>query len=148
MSKYQIDNFYQRVRVALDSALEEVVSNVQDVNTSDSKARKITLNIEIKPRERRSVLGMGIQAKTTLAPREVDEVSLLAGQDLQTGEIVLGEYAGQMLGQVTIDDAPVKSFAEFQPSEPDLKPTEAVVDMETGEVTRPAIIDLRRAQQN
>lgn len=139
MSKYQIDNFYQRVQIALDSALEQALANIYDVNTSESKARKIALNIELKPSQARTVLAVSIQAKTTLAPREVIEVSLLAGQDLRTGEIVLGEYAGQMLGQMTIDDAP---------TEPNLKVTEAVVNMETGEVTRTAIIDLRKTQQN
>ena len=123
---YPIKNFYERLQAVADSALSEVMGNIYDVNTSESAKRKIQINIVIAPRENRSRQEMTIGYKTTLAPQESIEVSLLSGQDLRTGEIVLTEYQGQMFGQVGLD-------------EPD-------ADSESGEILEDNVLDLRKAQ--
>ena len=124
--KYPIKNFYERLQAIADNALTEVMENIYDANTSETAKRKIQINIVIAPRENRSRQEMTIGYKTTLAPKEALEMSLLSGQDLKTGKIELAEYQGQMFGQVGLD-------------EPD-------ADSETGEILEDNVLDLRKAQ--
>lgn len=126
--KYEkLDGFYERLKAVVDNALQQVMENIYNPNTSESKKRKITVNIEMEPKDHRSRQEVAIQAKVSLAPEDSVEMSLLSGQNLKTGEIMLAEYAGQMLGQVNIDEYPEN------------------VDLETGEVLEGNVVDLRKA---
>lgn len=131
--KYEIKGFYEKLGAVVDNALHDVMDNIYNPNTSESKKRKITVNIEVEPKEHRSRQDVTIQAKTTLAPADGVEISLLSGQDYKTGEIKLAEYGGQMFGQVGIGEVPDN------------------VDVETGEIIEDQmpekVIDLREKQQ-
>lgn len=51
-----------------DLALSKVIQNIRDVNTSPTKARKLTITITLKPDDSRQNIAVGFDVKETLAP--------------------------------------------------------------------------------
>lgn len=102
--------------------LEKVLANCMDPNTDFKKARKITLNVTIKPNEERDETGVQFEVKSTIAPSKPVETRMIIGLD-EDLKVQAAEYQkGQLPGQ-----------------------TEAVSDPETGEVVyrAPEVVDFR-----
>ena len=78
----------------------KVIENIQDPNTDDKKARKITLTLTIAPTGHRSVGNMKIDAKSALVPALGVETTFSMGKDLETGEVQAVEIGNQVPGQL------------------------------------------------
>lgn len=124
--EFDIKGFDSRLLAVAHNALEDVLENVHDVNTSPAAKRSITINVVVVPKDHRSRIDATIGYTVKRAPREALELSLLTGVDYMTGEIEVAEYRGQMLGQVELKEVP-----EADPG--------------TGEVLE-GVIDLRKMQ--
>lgn len=90
--------FLERV----DYEMERVVDNILDLNTDPKKVRKITVTIELKPDSDRSMIGVSVTAKSTLAPTNPVGTSLAFVNDVN-GEAVLAEMTPQAPGQMFLD---------------------------------------------
>lgn len=126
----------------VNRAFEEVARNIQDPNTDEKKARKITITIGFKPNGQRSFAPTGIETKTTLAPTLGVVTAMSFGKDIATGEVEVVEIGNQIPGQM--------SFANTQPKVESVNGQ--AVDTDTGEVLNEVaqegsnVIDLRRKQ--
>lgn len=83
----------------VDYEMEKVVDNILDVNTEAKKKRKITVTFELTPDEDRSVIGLSVSAKSTLAPVMPIGSSLVLGPD-ENGEVTLAEWVKEVPGQL------------------------------------------------
>lgn len=90
--------FLERV----DYEMERVVDNILDPNTNATKARKITVTIELKPDDDRGKINVSVTAKSTLAPTNPVGTSLAFTSDAN-GEAVLAEMTPQIPGQMYLD---------------------------------------------
>lgn len=90
--------FLERV----DYEMERVIENILDPNTNATKARKITVMIELKPDDDRNKIGVSVTAKSTLAPTNPVGTSLAFTSDAN-GEAVLAEMIPQIPGQMYLD---------------------------------------------
>lgn len=79
--------------------LQKVLKNIQDPNTSPTKARKITLTITLKPNEKRNVAGMGIDCKSSLAPTKP-----------YASQIFIGREDGQL---IAVENTPPEQLTLF-----------------------------------
>lgn len=102
----------------------KVIENIQDPNTDDKKARKITLTLTISPTGHRSVGNMKIDAKSALVPALGVETTFSMGKDLETGEVQAVEIGNQVPGQLEMSLP-----QEYQEAE-----TIQTVDPSTGEI--------------
>ena len=89
------------------AALKTVLKNIIDPNTSATKARKVTLELTIKPSEDRTTANFELICKPTLAPpMSVKQSMVLSRNDagdvvaLQTG----GGIGDQLPGQMDVED--------------------------------------------
>jgi hypothetical protein len=98
-----------------DSALQEVLDNCQDPNTSPEATRTVTLTLKIKPNARRNSATMTYAVKAGTAPPMAAEVPLFLGKVNGKG------WASQFTppGQVTMDEQIAQARAEQeQPAAP------------------------------
>ena len=102
----------------------KVIENIQDPNTDDKKARKITLTLTISPTGHRRVGNMKIDAKSALVPALGVETTFSMGKDLETGEVQAVEIGNQVPGQLEMSLP-----QEYQEAE-----TIQTVDPSTGEI--------------
>lgn len=103
----------------------KVIENIQDPNTDDKKARKITLTLTISPTGHRSVGNMKIDAKSALVPALGVETTFSMGKDLETGEVQAIEIGNQVPGQLEMS-LPQEEYQEAE--------TIQTVDPSTGEI--------------
>lgn len=87
----------------------KALKNIQDTNTSPTKARTITLKLTLKPNEERNVAGMGIECKSSLAPTKP-----------YASQIFIGREDGQL---VAVENAPPEQLTLF-PEQQGLKSIE------------------------
>ena len=66
---------------AVDHEIANALANIMDVNTSPSQARTVTLKLKIKPNKERNIAGVTFQAKSSLAPAEALETSIIIDKD-------------------------------------------------------------------
>ena len=133
----------------VNRAIEEVTKNIQDPNTDATAARKITVTIGFKPNQDRTLVPIGIQAKTTLAPALGAVTALSMGKNIRTGEVEAVEIGKQIPGQMSMQDIP-----ELEPESAAVVVDGKVIDKATGEVVADAgpeysskVIDLRAIKQ-
>lgn len=62
---------------AVDHEIANALANIQDVNTSPTAARAVTLKLKIKPNKERNIAEMTFQTSASLAPVEALETSIL-----------------------------------------------------------------------
>ena len=115
-------------------ALENVLENMLDINTSYKAKRGITIKLSFDQNEQRDDIKVHINVSEKLAPQGAIETSFSFGRDLRTGEIMLEEYGKQIKGQM--------SLADMQPAKEDLGDGREV-DTETGEISN-KVVDLRK----
>ena len=97
------------IQERVDYEVERVIDNILDANTEPTAKRKVTLTLELKPDQDRSVIQVSASAKSALAPVTPINTSLVITAD-SNGEMMLAEIVPQVPGQVGIDgtvqDAP------------------------------------------
>mgnify|MGYP000868145891 CR=1 FL=1 len=86
-----------------NTELEKVIENIADPNTEAKKARKITINITLKPNENRNIVAVEVQTKSTLAPANKVETNLFIDKD-KDGNLAVAEIYNEIPGQMSIDD--------------------------------------------
>lgn len=73
-----------------DAEMQKVLENILDPNTEAMAARKITVNITLKPSDTRDVVGITCVTKTTLAPSKGVKTNVFIGKD-RTGQVGITE---------------------------------------------------------
>lgn len=86
----------------VDYEMGRVMKNILDPNTKPTVKRKITLSIELTPDDNRSMIGVTVEAKSTLAPTTPIKTALYASVD-SYGEFSAVEMTPQMPGQIGFD---------------------------------------------
>jgi len=77
----------------LNDEIQRVIENVADVNTDQSKARKIAITLTFKSDRERKVLNVAVQTKSTLVPaREIDSKIIVNydNKDITASELQSG----------------------------------------------------------
>lgn len=77
----------------LHGALQEALQNILDPNTPAKKARKVKLEVTIKPNEHRNLAEVMISTSTTLAAPEPLETNIIIDKD-RDGKAYASELAG------------------------------------------------------
>lgn len=102
-----IEACHGQIKEKADYALEQILANINDINTDDKKARKLTITLTFKPQNERQEIKVSCDTKTTLAPTKPVETTLFnfMRENPQTGEVfnVLQEVTGQATGQIDFD---------------------------------------------
>ncbi len=106
-SKLDLNKFAGGVlQEKFNRALNEVVHNMQDPNTSFKNKRAITISIGFTQNEQRDDAKISVSVLTKTSPVLPIETALYMGKDLDTGEIEIREYGKQIAGQLSISDLP------------------------------------------
>lgn len=86
-------------------AFMQVLHNMQDVNTSSSDKRGITVNITLTQNETRDDVKADITVKTKLATPIPGKTQFFVGKDLDTGKIEFEEYGNRntIRGQMALN---------------------------------------------
>lgn len=88
------------VREKINKAIEEVLENIRNLNTSPFDKRKVTLELTFIPEEDRELISLSAQVKTKLAPLKQVETRLLIGSDGK--EVIASEFKKQIPGQTVM----------------------------------------------
>jgi hypothetical protein len=83
--------------------LEKVLDNIVDPNTDAMKARKIQINLEIKPNESRNMAHVKFQTKSSLVPANTVSTAIIIDKDSQ-GNVAAAELGQEVYGQLKLDD--------------------------------------------
>ena len=102
------------------NGIAKVLENIQDPNTDEKKARKLTITLTFKPLQKRNFTSVSIDTKTTLMQPVPAETSLIIGV-APDGEIVATEYKDQIEGQQEME------MPEVEPTEENTG-SDAVID--------------------
>lgn len=102
-----IEACHGEIMAKADYALEQVLANINDVNTDEKKKREINIKLTFVPRSGRKEIAMSVQTSTKLVPVNPTETTLfnVTETDRETGEVftVLKEMTGQAPGQINLD---------------------------------------------
>lgn len=123
------------IQEKFNEALEKVLENMLDPNTSFKNKRGITIDIGFTQNENRDDASVSISVKTKTASPVPVETSVAMGKNLKTGSIEVQEYGKQIKGQM--------SFRETE------EEMERVVDKSTGEIYETPVnnvVDLRSSR--
>lgn len=90
------------VNEAFEIEFEKAIKNILDPNTEPKKARKIVVEIVLKPDQKRNHVSLICQAKSTLVPAAGIETSLLIGTN-RHGDVIAQELMAQAEGQLEVD---------------------------------------------
>lgn len=117
----------------VNEALYAVAENIQNPNTNAEACREITVKIKFKPSKNRQIANASIAVGTKLAQTESVDTQVVLGVNYRTGDIEIGEYRGQVPGQMTFADLDPEETEANQTKPIDLR-TRRTVDKETGEI--------------
>lgn len=87
----------------VDLELKKVFENIHDPNTKSTAKRKLTISIELAPDEKREVISMTSNVKSTLAALTDVSTTVLTGKNLDTGRVEARELKSSVPGQTYID---------------------------------------------
>lgn len=87
----------------VDMELKKVFENIHDPNTKSTAKRKLTISIELVPDEKREVISMTSNVKSTLAALTDVSTTVLTGKNLDTGRVEARELKSSVPGQTYID---------------------------------------------
>lgn len=87
----------------VDLELKKIFENIHDPNTKSTAKRKLTINIELVPDEKREVISMTSNVKSTLAALTDVSTTVLTGKNLDTGKVEARELKSSAPGQTYID---------------------------------------------
>lgn len=88
----------------LNEALVQVAENIQNPNTEATTKRQIQITIKFAPNKTRQLVSTQIAVTTKLAATEAVDTQMIMGVNLQTGQIEIAEYDGQIRGQMSLSD--------------------------------------------
>lgn len=94
---------YGAIQEKLDKELEAVFKNIHDPNVPAKRKRTITITLGFTPDDTRKVVNLSTGVKSTLAPTEEVETTVLTGKDLKTGRIEAHELTSGARGQTYFD---------------------------------------------
>lgn len=84
----------------LQEEIQRVIANICDPNTPAKKARKVKLEITVKPNEQRNMAEVIVTTSSVICPPEPLETSIYIGNDPRTGEVAASEItSGENLDQ-------------------------------------------------
>ena len=87
-----------------NAALKTCLKNIIDPNTDATKARKVTLELTIKPSKDRTTADFNLLCRPTLAPPVAVTQSMVINRN-DAGEVVaLQTAANQLPGQMDVED--------------------------------------------
>ncbi|GLY09576.1 replication terminator protein [Pseudobacillus badius] len=81
--------------------LQKVLENITDPNTDPTKIRKVTMTISLNSNDKREVVSVSVQAKSTLTPAKNIDTQLLV--DYDNGKVTGAELKSGVKGQTYID---------------------------------------------
>ena len=111
-----------------NKAFENVIENLQDVNTSYKVKRKITISLDFTQNESRDDVHVDVAVVEKLAPQAPMTTSFAIGKDLVSGKVYAEEYGKMVRGQLSLDDLQ-DSTIDNAPAE--VSDNNAVVDFRT-----------------
>ena len=88
----------------VNEALVQVGENIHNQNTEATKQRKITITMTFAPNKTRQLVNTQIGVTTTLAATEAVDTQMVMGLNMRTGQLEIGEYDGQIRGQMSINE--------------------------------------------
>lgn len=118
----------------VDMELNKVFENIHDPNTKSTAKRKLTINIELVPDEKREVISMTSNVKSTLAALTDVSTTVLTGKNMDTGDVEARELKSSVPGQTYIDPDDLKQKTD----------TGELVDVVEKEAEKQQIIDLQK----
>ena len=71
-----IEACHGKIMEKADYALEQVLANINDMNTDERKKRAITIKLEFAPQNERKEIKMAVQASVKLVPANPIETPL------------------------------------------------------------------------
>ena len=116
-------------------AFAKVIENLQDVNTSYTIKRGITIKLTFDQNEARDDVSVSVDVSEKLAPQAQMKTSFYIGKDLKTGDVYAEEYGKQIRGQMSLEDYETKDDVQEIDGNK--------VNVNTGEVVQP--VNFRRA---
>ncbi|WP_312492714.1 hypothetical protein [Anaerosporobacter sp.] len=86
-------------------AINQVMRNMQDVNTPSKDKRKVTVDLTFEQDEQREDVQVIINVKTKLSSTIPSKTKFYVGKDLDTGEVEFQEYGNKdtMKGQMEMN---------------------------------------------
>jgi len=103
MSKINLNTFAGgALAEQLNIELQKVIDNIDDPNTPPVAVRKLTLEISLKPNQRRNGANVTINVKSKLAPVIPVETAIMIGRD-GAGNVEAAEIRNQVAGQLEMD---------------------------------------------
>jgi hypothetical protein len=104
LDKLTISNLAKGALVEqFEGELEKVLGNIVDPNTAAMKVRKITMVLEIKPNEHRTMADIKFHTKSSLIPANAVSTAILINKDT-SGNVAAAELGQEVYGQLKIDD--------------------------------------------
>lgn len=84
-----------------DYELEKVLANIKDINADTKTARKLTIEITLKPNEKRNIADVDFKVKHTEAPTLGFASTILIGDKIK-GKTEVEEIGGSLPGQMEL----------------------------------------------
>lgn len=119
------------VNEKLERAFREVIENILDPNTDQSKKREIELKIGIKPSSDLKQAEVSVQVKTKLVPENSVPTTILIGKDAK-GAIHVNELLSGVEGQTFFDpqDSTLKTDTGEPVAEVEAESQGKVIDLQ------------------
>ncbi|MGX7104102.1 hypothetical protein [Globicatella sanguinis] len=87
----------------IQNELSKIANNILDLNTEADKSRKLIIEIDFKPNEKRDALATKVLIKSKLEPQVKTETTMLIGRDINTGMVAMNELVSGVRGQMFFD---------------------------------------------
>lgn len=105
-------------RELFEIELQKVLRNIADPNTKPDAVRKLTLEVTIKPSEKRSMLYVAVKASSKLVAMRPSESMAVLDEDGNGNFVATELIAGQMPGQIELEEVQVSAQpADAEPKE-------------------------------
>lgn len=87
----------------IQNELSKIANNILDLNTEADKSRKLIIEVDFKPNEKRDALATKVLIKSKLEPQVKTETTMLIGRDINTGMVAMNELVSGVRGQMFFD---------------------------------------------
>lgn len=121
------------LQAKFNKAMEAVVANLLDPNTTSKDKRKITIEMTFVTDEERTQVASTVSVKQKLAPLHPINTQFGIGKDLKDGGNFIEEYGQHLPGQLALNENVNEQTINGQ-----------VVDTDTGEVLESKVVDYRK----
>ena len=124
MSKVNLQDFAGgALQEKFNSAMQQVLENMTDTNTSWKTKREINVKISFEQNEDRDDTAVDVSVVAKLAPSKSIGTRMAIGKNIKTGELYAEEYGSQVRGQMSMAD-----FQEQEESSDKEESEKTVVD--------------------